>query len=452
MTMYALIVGIVLVAEVGTNETHSTPTELSVAPLGGLPTASEQSPGQPAADSVPAANPFSTPPAGSKPMNSFQSLGFGPPGEFIPSGGGTLPTDSSASVSTQEPSQQVSDSAGAKPNPLAEPAALMRSILTAPRDSRLTGQAIGLEDVVAGASSRTEQTALVNAYWDLCSSVADYYLTLEQQAELRRLRSLVTNMGPPWQQAEADLAVGIATAQRAAAASQHRLASLMGRGETEPLPLPADVPHCGDYRARYEQIFTSRSSSEAAELNELLPLLHAELADAAGAVARAEEWLDTAAARPNDSAGDGRMLSTIELLALRRHAFVQIACDYNRRIVRYTELAAPGQITPDVLVGMLIKTDRRRVSEARQQSPPGGTGGSARQTGGVVGSTSATPSRPTGGVAPTTGGGDWAPVGFRASAQPSGSSQPRSGQAVTPTSAESTPKEHSLLVPPRRRR
>jgi hypothetical protein len=33
---------------------------------------------------------------------------------------------------------------------------------------------------------------------------------------------------------------------------------------------------------------------------------------------------------------------------------VQIARDYNRRIARYSELATPGQVSPDRLAGMLI--------------------------------------------------------------------------------------------------
>lgn len=408
MGVYALIVGVLLAAQVGAgddryavpSDNNSPPAGTTIAPLGTPPATPDSSVGQPPA-AAPVANPFSAPPAGSSTTTSTPST---PPREA----GGT---------------------AGTKPNALAEPSALMQAMLTAPRDSRLTGQPIGLADAVAGASSRAEQTALVDAYWDLCSSVADYYLGLQEQAELRRLRSLVSRVGPTWQQAESELAVRIGTAQRAAAASQRRLASLMGRTEAEPLPLPADMPHCGDYRARYEQIFANRPSGEAAELNELLPLRYEELRDAAGAVARAEEWLDMVAAQRSDNSDGTGMLRALELLALRRRAFVQIARDYNRRIARYTELAAPGPVAADVLVGMLIKTDRRADTASRATPPTSGRTGQAP-----------------GGAKPATRGTDWAPAG---------SSQTQHEDTVTPASAEvddpPVRREHSLLVPPRRR-
>src|SRR4029078_505596 len=53
------------------------------------------------------------------------------------------------------------------------------------------------------------------------------------------------------------------------------------------------------------------------------------------------------------------------LLALTRRAFVQTPRDYNRRIARYSELATPGQISPDRLTGMLI----RRASSSTSAQP-----------------------------------------------------------------------------------
>jgi hypothetical protein len=434
MSIYALIVGVVLVAAVGTegdryavpNSSSSAPAGSVVAPLGGLPAATDRSTRQPAAGSAPVANPFSTPPAGNPPTSSLQPLGAGQPHGAGASVERTPPANLVAPPN--DPLREVGGPAGAKPAALAEPSALMRAMLAAPRESRLTGQPIGLADAVAGASSRTKQTAAVDAYWDLCSSVADYHLGLQEQAELRRLRPLVGRVGPTWQQAESELAVRIGTSQRAAAASQYRLAGLMGRGVAEPLPLPGDMPHCGEYRTRYEQIFTNRSSNEATELNELLPLRYEELSEAAGAVARAEEWLDTVAARRSDNSDGTGMLRALELLALRRRAFVQIARDYNRRIARYAELAAPREIAPDVLVGMLIKTDRRAETAGREAPPAEGR-----------------PSQPPRGATPGTRGADWTPAG---------SSQSQREQAVTPASAEVTQsprQERSLLVPPNRR-
>jgi hypothetical protein len=81
---------------------------------------------------------------------------------------------------------------------------------------------------------------------------------------------------------------------------------------------------------------------------------YAELDDAAANIASAEEWLKGVASHSEaaDAAGN---LKALELLALQRRAFVQIARDYNRRIARYSELATPGQISAERLTSMLIK-------------------------------------------------------------------------------------------------
>jgi hypothetical protein len=225
-------------------------------------------------------------------------------------------------------------------------------MLAAPGNSQLTGSRLALADVVATASSRSDQTERVESYWDLCSSVADYYLGLREQEELRGMRSQLPRVGPAYEQAEKELVVRVGTSQTAAVASQYRLASLIGSAGT--LPLPADTPHCADYYTHYERIFAGRPSAEAQELATLLPLRFDELRDAAAAVTRAEDWLETTATR-SDTTDGVDTLRALELLALRRRAFVQIARDYNRRIARYTELSSPGDVGAVRLVSMLIK-------------------------------------------------------------------------------------------------
>jgi hypothetical protein len=232
-------------------------------------------------------------------------------------------------------------------------------MMSPPPTTELSGTSVRLSDAVIGAQSRSDQTERVESYWDLCSSVADYYLGLREQEELRRLRARLPQDGPAWQQAEKELAVRTTTSQAAAVASQYRLASLIGVAGS--LPLPADTPHCGDYRTKYEQVFAGRPSIEAQELANLLPLRYSELQDAAAAVTRAEQWLHTTGARSDNPNGD-EMRSALELLALRRRAFVQIARDYNRRIARYTELSRPEQVRPELLVNMLILRDGAAIA------------------------------------------------------------------------------------------
>ncbi len=240
---------------------------------------------------------------------------------------------------------------------------LMRDTLSPPAGSKLSGQTIYLNDVVGSGTSRSEQSEAVGAYWDLCSAVADYYLSLHEQTEFQRLALRSGQATPQLREAVADLVQRRDTALIAARASQLRLASLMGRNGSS--PLPGDMPLCGVYHTRYSQNFPSGSSQEAAELNRLLPLRHAELLAAATAVGQQEDWFRRVAGQATNDQGEG-VIKALQFLALNRRAFVQIARDYNRRIARYTELARPGQLRTGRLVAMLIKAD----SVARRSSPP----------------------------------------------------------------------------------
>ncbi len=239
-------------------------------------------------------------------------------------------------------------------------------MLNPPSGSQLRGQPVALVDVIAGARTRAEQTQRVDAYWDMCSSIADYYLGLHEQEEMRKLRTYVQRVGPAWEQAEKEMSVRSGTSQRAALASQMRVASFMGRGASY-LPLPADTPHCASYNTHFDQIFGRGGPAEAKELAVLLPLRYTELRDASTAVSRSEQDLDTVAATRSEVDS----LRALQLLALRRRAFVQIARDYNRRIARYSELASPGQVSPERLTGMLIRsTATATATKSATPAPP----------------------------------------------------------------------------------
>jgi hypothetical protein len=233
-----------------------------------------------------------------------------------------------------------------------KPTPMMKQMLSAPPGAQLSGTPTKLLDVINGVRGRHDQAHRIEAYWDLCSSVADYYLGMREYSELGKLRSMLPQAGPALQQAEAEFQVRLATSKLAAVASQRRLASMMGAGSAT-LPLPADMPHCGSYETHYDKIFAGRPAVEAQELAALLSSRYSELKDAATAVTRAQGWIGEAA--QNDSGQGIETLRALELLALRRRAFVQIARDYNRRIARYTELSTPGDIGAERLVGMLIK-------------------------------------------------------------------------------------------------
>jgi hypothetical protein len=263
------------------------------------------------------------------------------------------------------------------------PTAMMQAFLTAPIETQLRGEPIRLVEAVNGARSRNEQSQRVEAYWDLCASVADYYLCLREQDDLGGLGKRIPQ--PPsaaWQQYAQDLTNRSSRSLRAARASQYRLAAMIGRG-TSNLPLPTDRPHCGSYTTFYQENFAGRNVPEAQELASLLPQLYSELKQGSADVMQADEWLRGMNVL-NTDADVSLSLRLLELLALRRQTFVQIARDYNHRITRYSELSTPGQLTAERLIAMLIYrpsattaprssspiSPGKRQSSAGETSPP----------------------------------------------------------------------------------
>jgi hypothetical protein len=379
----------------------------------------------PAAKSGAAASPFdrgaASPAASAPPTTPLGGNSVSPPPA---ASGAQSPYRTQGSRLNAAQSATAPASAGIKPT------AMMQQMMKAPPGSQLTGTPISLMEVVGGARSRQDQAQRIEAYWDLCSSVADYNLGVREQGELAQLRQLMPRAGAVMQQVEQKFAVRLSTSKQAAVASQRRLASLIGRSGSSPLPL--DPPHCGSYESEYERIFGNRPSAEAQDLATLLPLRYAELKDAATGITSAQEWATNVARGDN---GDGTETArALELLALRRRAFVQIARDYNRRIARYAEISTPGEIGADRLVAMLIRTDTAPTA-TRPMLPNGAIN---RQ-----GSDATLP--------PRTFAGDaqgWESAGANGAEAKMRDEwvRPAAGEGVRDTSAH---KERSLLVSPR---
>ena len=309
------------------------------------------------------------------------------------------------------------------------PSELMRSILQSPAAAQLPGQKVTLSEVVATTTSRQEQTNRVILYWELASTVADHSLALREQQVLQTCSNRTTAGLEVWQAAQDRLNVRLESTRRAAIATQSRLASKLGRRPAAALPLPGDLPHCGNYQPRYEEIFVGRQSPEAEQLKELLPLRYAEMKLAAARVAEMQDLLAETMIDLGPGSGPRQaqvVVDAMALLSLERQAFLQIAKDYNQRIVCYAMLAKPQPLQTSRLVAMLIK---QSASEPATRSPiPDHLRSSV----------------PEEGAGPKTfaGGQQW---------QPQGRSGARVDTAVVPASGESLQTfrpEKSVLVRP----
>ncbi|NOY29113.1 MAG: hypothetical protein GXP28_02735 [Planctomycetes bacterium] len=243
-----------------------------------------------------------------------------------------------------------------------KPSELIRSLLKPPTTGQLAGSPLSLAEAVEGANSRSEQTRRVEAYWDLSEATANYYRTLREMIALRTMQRSITQPSALWEQTRQSLDQREQAARRSAETAQARMQRMLGR-TAGPLPLASDLPHCGAYDTRYDQIFSGRlPAPEAQQLNKLLPLAHQQIRNQAAHVLAAHEWRETVSQR-RDPQTDGRaLLKAHELLSLSRQTFIQSLRSYNVNIARYAEIASPGQIGTGRLVAMLIYTDASQGS------------------------------------------------------------------------------------------
>jgi len=260
-----------------------------------------------------------------------------------------------------------------------KPSELIRSLLKPPTTGQLAGTSLSLAETVEGASSRGEQTRRVEAYWDLSEAMANYYLALREGIALPTMQQSVTQPSAQWEQSRRSLGQREQVARRSAIAAQVRLQRMLGRTGV-PLPLASDLPHCGAYDTRYDEIFAGRlPAPEAQQLDELLPLAHQEIRNQAAQVAAAHGWRETVSERRNPQTDGSGLLKAHELLSLSRQTFIQSLRSYNVNIARYAEIASPGQIGTGRLVAMLIYTDasqgstwnRRGIRRTSGEEAPG---------------------------------------------------------------------------------
>lgn len=245
-----------------------------------------------------------------------------------------------------------------------KPADLMRSLLQPPLADQLPGTPLTLGAAVRGAVQRPAQTERARAYWALSAAVAHYYLALQERTELAAMREGVAAPSAAWDDARRDVEARIKQTRKVAETAQLQLHRLMGAAANGSLPLPADAPHCGRYNTRFDEIFTAGADPMARQLNDLLPLVYAEMAAETRQVAEAHDFV-TLVAEHRDPANDGTgLLRAYELMSVRRRAFIDLARQYNDQIAEYAGLAAPPQVEADRLVAMLIRVSNPGAAAA----------------------------------------------------------------------------------------
>ncbi len=263
------------------------------------------------------------------------------------------------------PSQTMTHSQTAAPSRLTKvtrSAELLASLAKPVGIEKLAGVPLSLTAAVQNAQSRTEQTRRVELYWELSQAATNFHLASLEELELQ---SLLNGLGAndlgqasqAWGPAQQAVTARKQVARSAVKVAQLCLQKELGRVSESNLPLPSDLPHCGAYQTKYEQIFRGRTSREAEQLGGLLPLRHKELGQRASEATTALKWLNLVSQQRSPQSDGIQLLKAYENLALQRQAFISTAYQYNANIARYTELAVPQEIGTLRLVAMLIQTE-----------------------------------------------------------------------------------------------
>ncbi|QEG35563.1 superantigen-like protein SSL4 [Bythopirellula goksoeyrii] len=257
-------------------------------------------------------------------------------------------------ATTSVPSTSTADS----------PDSILKSFSESVSGSQLPGTPVALTEVIASSPTRREQTQHVEAYWDLSQAVLDYNLALKETIELATLRRGIAQAGPQW---EHSLNLAKSREQLAlerAQVAQQRVAAILSLTSEDHAPLPSDFPFVGTYNTRFSELFPLQNSISQEQTPRIAKEYDGFLTGAAGVIenqakeiSNAREWMFTVSEQRSPNTDGKELLTAYELFAARRRLFVQTVADYNRAIVRYTELATPGTVEPQRLVAMLIRVE-----------------------------------------------------------------------------------------------
>jgi hypothetical protein len=223
------------------------------------------------------------------------------------------------------------------------------------------------------AFDRSQRLAITHAYWALTGAVAEYGYCFEELAELNQFQ-VRPEESPLLRTAKASAEAALRAAEVALVAKQYDLAELLGSPSSDPLPLPADLPHVGPYRTQFDQVASRQALPPRTRLvDRMLPIRRKAIDVWASATLASEDALQAVLDAYSQSATDlATVLEYRTQLGRRQRALIGSVCDYNHDIADYAMTVAGPEITGQALVAMLIKSNRPSPSRS---VPSGGSGG-----------------------------------------------------------------------------
>jgi hypothetical protein len=237
--------------------------------------------------------------------------------------------------------------------------------LTIPQDAPLSGRPVMLVEVLSSSVDRAAQLQATEAYWKLTAAVAEFNFCQDELDQLLRLKP-ATAPGQEDAAAQksrwleprlADAKARLHEAQSSLVAAQFDLAQRMRLPASQPLPLPADMPHVGPYRTRLADVYAHRPPpSQALLFDRTLPVRYEAIDLRAAAVQAALDAVDSLEEAYNVGKADlPTVMASVDHLARQRRAFILGVHEYNDAIAAYALGVPASGLTSQALASMLIK-------------------------------------------------------------------------------------------------
>jgi hypothetical protein len=232
---------------------------------------------------------------------------------------------------------------------------IVATLFAAPIDGVVTGRPTTLLEALGSARDRSEQTEAARAYWRLSAALGQYHVWHEAAERLRHTEPRAEDAAA-FRAARAKTAESLRNAELAAARAQRALAEAARFSPSQPLPLPADLPHIGAYRTNFDEVYAVQNVPATMRLiHRTLPLRRKGIDARATAVQASEDAAETASDLYRAGAIElSVLLSCLSQVADERAALVSDVCLYNREIADYALGVAGVHVTPQALVAMLI--------------------------------------------------------------------------------------------------
>lgn len=287
----------------------------------------------------------------------------------VPSGAPSIDAPASQEATPPSPpAERGSLPPAASDRQAPNPPELAAEMLTLSSDSPLIGRPLTLVDALSPTQGQPDRIEVVHAYWRLAQAVGQYRAMLDESRMLESFDAAARDE-LALRAARAAARAAVDRAQLAAVNAQYELAAAALLPTDGPLPLPADLPHVGPYRTRFDELSSQRAVPPRTRLiNRALPIgreviyLRAEAVNAVNVALK-----EAVAAYQSGQVGIASVLNLAADWGRQRRALLASVCQYNHDIAEYATSVATPQITTGDLVAMLITTGSGRSGSVTEQ-------------------------------------------------------------------------------------